>query len=386
MHELNWGKRPIEEHDNARLPENTKRRRGDDSASSGFGSGEAGRYHLRFSGTATIHFDFNINTESLSKESAQQQHETQQDKAHDQASSRKPCRGIRLFGVNIADGLGRQQQEASSSRQAELGLEQRLGRQQGQESTILAQQTEVSQASSSRQQLGWQGQEAFHPAQPHQETRPLSQQEVINEQMPLEIPSDSDSESNHVRPLSFREINHEKIHHQAGLSNLVMHGPPILLDQILWHQITQAQRNIQLERTGDESRYRQTQGDSASLASRPDRSLGVLQMFAQAVRNQGHRQRLPEYLLQEKKLRPFNDSEYKKICQIYKYLGIKEPELGNLRRKIYNMTERGKAAVKKYQESSKDQAKKKEIDVKGSLEAKDSKATIGTSTADGSRP
>ena len=365
MHELNWGKRPIEEHDNARLPENTKRRRGDDSASRGFGSGEAGRYHLRFFGTATIHL--NLDIEPLSKEIEQRQGiATQRHEARDQA---EPDLELRL-GTSSA-----QQETRDFLAQFGRTPDQILGKQQ----------SEVSQASSSRQQLGWQGQEAFRPAQPHQETRPLSQQEVINEQMPLDIPSDSDSESNYVRPLSFREINHEKIHHQASSSNLVMHGYPILLDKISWHQIIQVQRNIQLERTGDESRYRQTQGDSASLGSRPDRSLGVLQMFAQAVRNQGRCQRLPEYLLQEKKLRPFNDSEYKKICQIYKGLGIKEPELGNLRRKIYNMTERGKAAVKKYQKSSKDQAKKKEIDVKGSLEAKDSEATIGPSTADESR-
>jgi hypothetical protein len=176
-----------------------KRKREEGTTSTSFGSGPAGRGHLRFSVTTTTHID--IDLESLNVE--QQQHEmrnqAQPDKAHDQAGPSQPCREVRLFGVNIADGLGRQQQEASSRRQAELDLEQRLGQQQGQEATILAQQTEVSQASSSRQQFEWQGQEAFHLAQSHQEIGHSSQQEVIDEQISLDTLSDSDSESSHKK-------------------------------------------------------------------------------------------------------------------------------------------------------------------------------------------
>jgi hypothetical protein len=151
----------------------SQRQRMEGQISRGFGLGPAGRDHLRFTGTATIHL--NLDIESLFKEIEQRQDiATQRHKAHDQASSRKPGREVRLFGVNIADGPGRQQQEASSSRQP----------------------------------FGWQGQEAFHLAQSHQEIGRSSQPEVINEQMPLEISSDSDSEP-----------SHERIHHQAGSSH-----------------------------------------------------------------------------------------------------------------------------------------------------------------------
>jgi hypothetical protein len=324
MRELDRGKRSIEEYDDVSLSENAKRQRGDNSASTGFASGPAGRRHFLFTGTATIHL--NIDIESLSKEIEQRQGiATQWHKAHDQAGPSQQGREVRLFGVNIADSLGRQQQEASSS----------------------------------RQQFGWQGQEAFHLAQPHQETRSSSQQEVIDDQMPLEISSDSDNEP-----------SHERIHYQVSSSHLMARGSIISFDQIPWYQITQRQRNAQLERTGDEASHRQMQGDSASLASRPDRSLNELLIFAEAVKNRGHRERLPKDLLQSIRLMPFNNSEYRTIQEIYKAQGFKDHQLGNLRRRIYNMTEMGKAAIKKYQESPKDQAKKKEIDVKGSLAQK----------------
>ena len=324
---------------------------------------------------------------------------------------------------------------------------------QERESIILRQQPEVSQASSSRQQFGWQGQEAFHLAQPHQEIGPSSQPEVINEQMPPEISSDSDSESNHARPLFIRETSHARIHHQAGpsnqgearslhqagpsnqgearslhqagpsdhlrprdqaeqgqttlteqfkqqryeiykqsqvlekqyqagSSNLGMHDSSIPLDQIPWYQITQRQRNIQLERTGDESRYRQTQGDSASLGSRPNRSLDELLIFAQAVRNQGHREKLPEHLLQSIRLMPFNHSEYKSIVNIYKAQGFKGDQLGDFRRRIYNMTEMGKKSGEKFREKK---ASQKANQLNRPLEAKDSEAKRDPSnSADGS--
>jgi hypothetical protein len=102
------------------------------------------------------------------------------------------------------------------------------------------------------------------------------------------------------------------------------------------------------------------------LASRPDRSLNELRIFAQAVKNRGHRERLPVHLLQEIRLIPFSYSEYRKICRIYKDQGLKDHKLGNLRRKIYNMSEMGKKAVRKYIESPKGQAKKKEINAEGS--------------------
>ncbi len=57
MRKVNLGKRPIEEHDNARLPENPKRRQGDDSASIGFGLGPAGRRHFLFADTARGAYD-----------------------------------------------------------------------------------------------------------------------------------------------------------------------------------------------------------------------------------------------------------------------------------------------------------------------------------------
>jgi hypothetical protein len=57
MRELDRGKRPIEEHDNVRLPENTKRKLGDNSVSTGFGSGPAGRRHFLFTDTARGAYD-----------------------------------------------------------------------------------------------------------------------------------------------------------------------------------------------------------------------------------------------------------------------------------------------------------------------------------------
>jgi hypothetical protein len=79
----------------------SQRQRMEGQTSRGFGLGPAGRDHLRFTGTATIHL--NLDIESLFKEIEQRQDiATQRHKAHDQASSRKPGREVRLFGVNIA--------------------------------------------------------------------------------------------------------------------------------------------------------------------------------------------------------------------------------------------------------------------------------------------
>jgi hypothetical protein len=156
-----------------------------------------------------------------------------------------------------------------------------------------------------------------------------------------------------------------------------MHSFPIPLDQIPWHQIIQAQRNIQRGGTGDESSHRQTQGDSALLASCPNRSRDELLIFAQAVINQGHREKLPEHLLQSIRLMPFNHSEYKAIVNIYKAHGIKGRQLGDLRRRIYNMTEMGKKAGEDF--------RKKVNQLNRPLEAKDSEAKRDPSnSADGS--
>ena len=191
----------------------SQRQRVEGQTSGGFASGEAGRHHLRFTGTATIHL--NLDIESLFKEIEQRQGiATRRHKAPDQADPRKPCREVRLFGVNIADGPGRQQQEASSS----------------------------------RQQFGWQEEQsafrrwepkASRATQPHQETRSFPQQEVIDEQMSINTLSDSDNES-----------NHEKTYHQTGSSHLMMHDAIISLDQISWHQIIQSKRDKAYDQAG----------------------------------------------------------------------------------------------------------------------------------------
>jgi hypothetical protein len=285
-----------------------KRKRKEGTTSIGCGSGPARKHHLRFTGTATIHFGFNITTESLSKESEQQQDETQPDKAHDQAGPSQQSREVRLFGVNIADGLGRQQQEASSSRQAELDLEQRLGQQQGQEATILAQQTEVSQASSSRQQFGWQGQEAFHLAQSHQEIGPSSQPKEISEQMPLEFPSDSDNESSHGRPLVLREPRHE-MYHQAH------------------------------------------DDGTTSSASRPERSREELQEIAKALIEAKSYKNLPQEMKEKIKHQPFSDYEYQSIWEKVQSQLPNDKERKNMQVILYCKSDVGKAARREYEQS-----------------------------------
>jgi hypothetical protein len=214
-----------------------KRKREDGTTSTGFGSGLAGRHHLRFTGTATIHL--NLDIESLSKEIEQRQGiAAQRHEEHD---------------LELRLGPPPAQRETRDSL-AQFGRtpDQIFGRQQ----------SEVSQASSSHQSLRRQEQgqrEAFHIAQPHQdwhqeishqETRLFSQQEVIDGKMHIEISSDSDSEPNHSRPLLIRETDHERIHHQAGSSNLVMHDSIRPLDQIPWYRIIKAQRDKAYDQAG----------------------------------------------------------------------------------------------------------------------------------------
>jgi DNA-binding PadR family transcriptional regulator len=74
---------------------------------------------------------------------------------------------------------------------------------------------------------------------------------------------------------------------------------------------------------------------------------------------------------------PFNHSEYKAIVNIYKAHGIKGRQLGDLRRRIYNMTEMGKKAGEDF--------RKKVNQLNRPLEAKDSEAKRDPSnSADGS--
>lgn len=133
----------------------------------------------------------------------------------------------------------------NQAKQTKLDLELRLGSSQ-------VDSHETSQASSNYQPFRWQEQQnafsrwepkASHATQPHQETRPFPQQEVIGEQMLVEIPSASDSKPNHARPLSIQETDHERIHCQAGSSNLLTRDFLTQPAQIPWEQATLPQQH-----------------------------------------------------------------------------------------------------------------------------------------------
>jgi hypothetical protein len=118
------------------------RKREEGTTSTGFGSGPAGRHHLRFTGTTTGTFHLNLDIEPLYKETEQRQSIViQQHEAHNQA---KPDLELRL-------GPSPVRQEPV--RPVELDLLSKLGQNsQEQESANPTQQAEIYQASSSRQE------------------------------------------------------------------------------------------------------------------------------------------------------------------------------------------------------------------------------------------
>src|SRR5689334_8069287 len=86
------GKRSRDDSESISSSESHKHRRGDNSVSTGFASGEAGRYHLRFTGTATIHL--NLDIESLYKEIKQRQGIAAQ--RHEEQNHTEPDLELRL--------------------------------------------------------------------------------------------------------------------------------------------------------------------------------------------------------------------------------------------------------------------------------------------------